>query len=407
MKIIYTSLFLAFATTAGLAQQSTPATPAPADSAISRSQAEIVAHPKNADAYTSLALALCQRAKETQDPRYYSQADEAISRALEIAPNNFEAEKARVVVALGRHQFAGARELATALNKRIPDDVAVYGFLVDANIALGNYEEAEQSAQWMLNLRPGNVPALVRTAELREVFGDPEGALEVLRMILDSLIASDSENRAWAFNQMALVNLGIGKRDLAESAFTQALTAAADCSDCLAGLAQLRLAQNRAADASELLRKSYSITPQMETLYELGVAQAAAGRKDDAKATFAQFEQKALAKADQDDNANRELVFYYADHAKKPAEALRVARREIARRHDVHTLDAFAWALYANGQYIEAKQQMDLALKVGVREAPMFYHAGQIASKLGDSTQAEHYLRMAAKLNSANSSEAL
>ena len=42
----------------------------------------------------------------------------------------------------------------------------VYGLLTDANIELGNYSDAETSAQWMLNLRPGNVPALTRAAHI-------------------------------------------------------------------------------------------------------------------------------------------------------------------------------------------------------------------------------------------------
>ena len=51
----------------------------------------------------------------------------------------------------------------------------VYGLLTDANVELGNYNDAETSAQWMLNLRPGNLPALIRAARLRELFGDAEG----------------------------------------------------------------------------------------------------------------------------------------------------------------------------------------------------------------------------------------
>ncbi len=60
---------------------------------------------------------------------------------------------------------------------------------------------------------------------------------------------------------------------------------------------------------------------------------------------YAEFEQQARKEIGWADNANRELIFYYADHTSRPAEALRIARVEAARRHDVHTLDAYAWAL--------------------------------------------------------------
>ncbi len=43
-------------------------------------------------------------------PALYAQADEAFNKALELAPNDFEAQKGQVCVALGRHQFARARD---------------------------------------------------------------------------------------------------------------------------------------------------------------------------------------------------------------------------------------------------------------------------------------------------------
>ena len=78
------------------------------------------------------------------------------------------------------------------------------------------------------------------------------------------------------------------------------------------------------------------------------------------------------------------MVFYYADHARDPNEALRIAQKEFARRHDVYTLDAYAWALYVNGQYEEARRQIEAALQVGVRDAKLFYHAGAIAARQED-----------------------
>src|ERR1043166_5761139 len=45
--------------------------------------------------------------------------------------------------------------------RRVPDDILVWGYLADADIALGDYDDAEKSAQWMLDLRPGNIPGLL------------------------------------------------------------------------------------------------------------------------------------------------------------------------------------------------------------------------------------------------------
>ena len=68
------------------------------------------------------------------------------------------------MVLLGRHEYAAALELARKLNKLIPDDVLMYGFIGDACMALGDYTEAEAKIQWMVNMRRTNIPAMIRGA---------------------------------------------------------------------------------------------------------------------------------------------------------------------------------------------------------------------------------------------------
>jgi len=86
-----------------------------------------------------------------------------------------------------------------------------------------------------------------------------------------------------------------------------------------------------------------------------------AGHKEEAQKAFAEFEKKSLREANRADNSNHELIFYYADYRNQPAKALEVARREYARRHDVFTLDCYAWALHVNGHDEEALKQINTA----------------------------------------------
>jgi len=131
-----------------------------------------------------------------------------------------------------------------------------------------------------------------------------------------------------------------------------------------------------------------------------------AGHEGEAKQAFAEFESKALLESSKKDNSNRELIFYYADYAKQPAKALKVAEQEYAWRKDVYTLDAYAWALHVNGQDVEARKQIETALQVGIRDAKLFRHAGEIALKSGDSVAAQNHLRQSAELNTADSEQA-
>jgi hypothetical protein len=57
----------------------------------------------------------------------------------------------------------------------------------------------------------------------------------------------------------------------------------------------------------------------------------------------------------------------------------------------VHTLDAYAWALYVNGRFTEAHKQIRAALDVGIRDPGIFYHAGMIARALRDPAASSHF----------------
>ncbi len=282
-------------------------------------QEAIAKNPQDATAYAALAYALCQQGRATSDAKLYADADGAVQKAFQLSPNNFEAGKSQVCVELGRHEFARARREAMILNKRIPDDLMVYGLLVDANSALGNYPEAEDAAQWMLNLRPGNVPAFLHAADLREVFGEPQGALQLLKLVLDETSPADVSGRVEVLTQMAHVDLQMGNLSAAESLSQQALSLLPDSSRTLVVMAQVRLVQGRPVDSVRLLRQASKLEPRTETLYALAEVMESAGMKSDAETMYAEFLREANAESALPDNANRQLIFYYADHANKPA----------------------------------------------------------------------------------------
>jgi len=104
-----------------------------------------------------------------------------------------------------------------------------------------------------------------------------------------------------------------------------------------------------------------------------------AGRKTEASAAFAEFEKKALAESVIADNANHELMTYYTDFAHQPEKALAIARAELTRRHDVYTLDCYAWALAASGDYLQADAEIHKALAVGVKDPKILHHATLIS----------------------------
>jgi len=409
MKRIAALLLLVLGAVAGFAQG--PNAPAeaklsPAERGMAQARKLIEKNPKDFEAYNALALALSRRARETSDVKFYTEAEETLQKSFEVSPDNFDGQRIQVWLLLGKHEFAAALEAAKKLNQKMPDDVMLYGFLTDANVELGNYKDAETAAQWMLDLKPGNTPGLTRAAYLRELYGDIEGSLELMNMAYQSTPPNEVEDAAWIVTQMAHLNLAIGRIDEAEKLSQETLVMFPGYHYALGNLAKVRIQQKRYDEAVRLLKQRYDAAPHAENLFDLAQALQLAGKTDEANKAFAEFEQKSLLETNRGDNSNHELIFYYADYAKEPVKALEVAQREFTRRHDVFTLDSYAWALYANGQYVEARKQIETALAVGIRDAKIFRHAGEIALKFGDKAAAEHYLRESAELNSVGSEQA-
>jgi tetratricopeptide (TPR) repeat protein len=402
-------LFLIISTAASMVAQTSSPTEtklSPAQQSMAQAERLIEKNPNNYEAYNALALALSRRARETSDVKFYTEAEQTLQKSFEIAPENFDGERIHVWLLLGRHEFAAAREEALKLNKRMPDDVMVYGFLTDANVELGNYSEAEKAAQLMLNLRPGNLPGITRAAYLRELFGDVDGALELMNMALASTNPSEVEDAAWILSQMAHLHLSVGKILEAEQNLQQALALFPGYHYALGNLAKVRIVQKRYDEAVQLLQKRYEAAPHAENLFDLADALQLGGRAEEAKQAFAEFDQKSQLETNRADNSNRELIFYYAGYAHEPLKALEVARREVSRRHDAYTLDAYAWALHFNGQDQEAFKQIETALTVGIRDAKLMRHAGEIALATGNRTIAKKYLQQAADLNTSESEQA-
>jgi tetratricopeptide (TPR) repeat protein len=95
---------------------------------------------------------------------------------------------------------------------------------------------------------------------------------------------------------------------------------------------------------------------------------------------------------------NRQLALFY-DHDLKPNEAYGIAAREYAIRRDIYGADTLAWSALKAGKTAEAQTAIKEALRLGTRDARLFYHAGLIAQAAGDRAAANEYLQRALSLN--------
>jgi tetratricopeptide (TPR) repeat protein len=74
-------------------------------------------------------------------------------------------------------------------------------------------------------------------------------------------------------------------------------------------------------------------------------------------------------------------------------------RRGVDERPGILGHDALAWSLYQAGQYQQAEAQEAQALSLGMKNALMFFHAGEIELALGHAEQGQVDLRQALAVN--------
>ena len=208
-----TLLLLACGVSVLPAQQAAPVASSvktPAELRMAAAASQLQTKPDTLAALNDLANAEIARARETADPKYLVDASVPLRHALSLAPDDFQSGKTQVALLLAQKQYERAKQQATALHQRVPDDVMVFGYLAEAEIALGQYDDAEKNAQWMLNMRPNNTPGLLLGARLRAHYGDPDGALSFLKLAYAETSPTAVEELAWIANQMADVEIDAG-----------------------------------------------------------------------------------------------------------------------------------------------------------------------------------------------------
>ncbi len=191
---------------------------------------------------------------------------------------------------LAQGRYSDALAEATALNKSVPDDNLLYGYLADAQMELGNYQAALKATQWMINQRPVNAPGLQRGAQLREDSGYGEPALDWWNSSLRITSSSDLEELAWILVNMSRVALRMGKAANAEGSARQALDLVANYPLASDALAAALIAQDKPADALEILEAQDRGCAERSRGVSFGSSGRGCGNKAETAAAFARFE---------------------------------------------------------------------------------------------------------------------
>ena len=369
-----------------------------AERRLRAAERQLQLRPKDAAAYAEMAAAHMEKARETGDGAFYGRAESACQKALQLEPNNYAALRLVSWVYSGQHRFREALVAARRALERDSKDPLNYGTLGDALLELGEYQEGAQAIQKMVNLRP-DVASYARAAYVRELFGDMEGAIEIMGMAVRAASSRDLEHNAWCRVQLGHLLFNAGRLADAEAQYQTALQIFPGYHFAFTGLGRVRAAQQRFDEALGCFQKSVDLVPTYEAVF--GLADLYSHLKRPAE-TSRQFELlEMLEKISQANGVRPEaqLAMFYADHGLRLMEALNIARQQARERRDIKTLDALAWVLFKNGKMQEALRVSQQALRLGTKDPMMLYHYGMIARELGQYQKASESLEHALAAN--------
>ena len=349
--------------------------------------------PKNTKAALGLAQAYLQKIRETGDISYYEKIVKILDVAEANTSDNSEILATRAEVANGRHDFkAGLEYIKKAIDKN-PDVTAFYGIETDSNIELGNYEEALNSLQKMINKKP-NFSSFSRVAYQRELYGDREGAVEALTAAI-SAGSTHPENVAWAYCEIGKL-LVKENPEKAKQDFKLALEIFPNYAPALEGLGRVAFGENKIDEAETYYSQALASLPLAQYATALGNVYQTQGAQAKADqqyvlATLAYKNSKGV-------NTDLEYSLFLSDHGDSK-EALDRAQNAYAARQSIYGADAYAWALFKNNRLPEAQKYITEALRLGEHDSMILFHAGMITEAAGDTGQAKTYFEKASKLD--------
>ena len=367
------------------------------DNLIGSLQRQIRENPKDFDAHIELAGAYLQKVRETGDPTLYTKTEDLLDRARKLQPQSPELFATRGTLALARHDFAAALGYGTRALASDPESARYHGIVGDAQIDLGMYDEAIDSYQEMVNDRP-DFSSFSRVAYARELYGDPEGAIEAMKFALQAG-SGTPENVAWARVQLGNLWFGSGNLEEAEKAYGRSTEAVSAYAPALAGQAKVAAARENLEAASKLYKQAFNRMPLPEYTIALGDVYAEMGDKEKAETQYEMVRSMDELFRSNGVNTDLEKALFYADHGMDLEASLQKARAAYKARPSIHAADVLAWTLYKSGNSKEARKYSEEALKLGTRDPLKLFHAGMISESLGQKEQARKYLQQAIDLN--------
>ncbi len=344
-------------------------------------KAKLATKPQDVKTRLQLATIFITEQRITGEHHYYYPAIEKIlNGVLSIDPKNFEANVFKASLRMSQHQFADAKKIAEEAKAINPDNAYVYGILVDANVELGNYEEAVAMSDKMQALKP-SLESYSRASYLREIYGDYDGAIAAMKLAVQAGLPG-SEPQSWSLNVLGDLYYNIGKLDEAEKTFEANLQLRPSYAPSMAGLAKVEMKKKNYTRALALLDSANAIMPQSSFEEQKADVYAAMGDTKKAMDKYAEVQKMLITDANSNHHSvSLELARSFIktnqwDSAKKYA-----VMEYTIRPKNIDVNNELAWIAYSQNDFAKAKEYLKTAMSTGSKNPELLQRAVVINSK--------------------------
>ncbi len=347
----------------------------------------------------SLASAYILEGRISGNGTYYSNAAlKVLNNILEgetaTQDQKFQALSLKSAVLLNMHQFKEAFTAASDGLSISQSNAGIWGAMVDANVELGHYDEAVKASDKMMSIRP-DLRSYSRVAYLRQTYGDNRGAIDAMKMAVESGVPS-LESTEWARVQLGDLYLNIGNADSARLLYRYSLVYRPGYPYAEMGMARADKAQKNYDGAIEHARTAVKALSEssfiafLADLYELkGDAQKAKDMRGDVQRLLQEAADNEPKDALVKHNSSRELAQAYIA-TKDYDRALQYAKQDYEMRPaNIDANDLMAWLSYLKGDNATAKTYAEKTLVTNGKNATTLYKDGLIFAAAGDAARGD------------------
>jgi len=345
-----------------------------------------------------LAQLYMQEARITgEHPYYYPATLIILEEVVKQDPENFEAHAFKASVLLSLHHFKEALEVGTKAAEINMDNGFIYGVLCDANVELGNYEEAVKMSDKMQSLRP-SLEAYSRVSYLREIYGDNSGAIEAMKLAYQAGLAG-SEEASWAGNILSNLYENNGDLNNAAAMSETILAQRPGYAFSVNTLGQIEMDKGNYDKAIAKFDEAIKVIPEV-AFYE---NKAMALKRKGETAKSRDIYEKCILMLREDVASGHfvdmELAKIYLELGDN-TNAMKFARIEFDRRpENIDANHTIALVFHVMQDYAAAKKHIDKAMRMGTKDAKLLADASQIEKDLGNVKVAMELINKSKKIN--------